>query len=165
VYNSSTRIQYKKGAKPRKMENANISELMLLLEVTRIEDLAEKSSKRGDRSAREQLKRAARGFRNLVAHPENYGVNNVDLRRWAMALEDEFKRADKSSHALDASESHDPDASEVERDLAVELQNLDVVKLSAGISKNILTHLNTTQRRAFPDGAFPDTSAHHQPPL
>jgi hypothetical protein len=76
----------------RIVENPNTSELMLLLEVTRIEDLAAKSSGRVDQTSREKLDRVAKGFRNLAAHPKRYEVKNEDLRRWATKLGTELDR-------------------------------------------------------------------------
>jgi hypothetical protein len=142
----------------------NISELRLLIQVSRIEDLAEKSSGRADQKTREQLKTAAKGFRNLIAHPERYDVDdnrdvqrwNSDLRRWATVLESKFKRAEKSKTG------HDPDASEGERDLAVELRNLDVGKLSASISKNFLSD-DTELLKESQKQALRDAGAHQSP--
>lgn len=153
MYNPSRRILYQIGS-PRKMENPNLSELLLLLEISKIEDLAEESSGPADQNARKQLKRAAKGFRNLVAHREEYDVEDRHLQCWATALRDEFKRAEKSGHR--------PDAAEAERDLAVELRNLDVGKLSDCISKNILkdrNKINPNQERAFLE-----TDARQPPP-
>jgi hypothetical protein len=142
----------------------NISELRLLIQVSRIEDLAEKSSGRADQKTREQLKTAAKGFRNLIAHPEKYDVDdnrdvqrwNSDLRRWATVLESELKGAEKSKTG------HDPDASEGERDLAVELRNLDVGKLSASISKNFLSD-DTELLKESQKQALRDAGAHQSP--
>lgn len=85
------------------MENPNVSELLLLLEVTRIEDLARSSNQNNQRDAGRlrRVEAVAEGFRNLVTDPERYDVEDKDLQNWATILKTELDGVEESSSSRD----------------------------------------------------------------
>lgn len=122
------------------MENPNVSELLLLLEVTKLEDLARYSKQNNQRDARERLGRVeevAKGFRNLVTDPELYDVQDEDLQHWATILKTELDRVEKSSSS---------------RDLEVEQLSTDLLN-DTPFSNALGNALRGTQSRAFPNAS------------